>query len=183
MCAGDARYEQIAPFVEDVPLESPLRFRVGPGRGVHEGMSFEIVLQHNGEGVSARCWGEPAKPFFDRRVYPLAHALECRSRLAARLRWLDPTCIANRQPAEPPTKTIMKGPGFVAAFSDAEREAAEGRVKIFHAPVRRWLHSLDEQVREFLCRHDSCSFGVSPGQRYPVHCPEIFRTFQVRTAR
>src|SRR5262245_59323537 len=107
-------------------------------------MSVEIVFEHHCEGVSAGRWREPAEPFFDRRVHPLAHAFECRGRLAARLRWLDPTRIAYREPAESSTETIVKGPGLVAAFSDAEREAAERCIKIFHAPVRRGLYSLDE---------------------------------------
>src|SRR5437868_4267627 len=117
-------------------------------------MSAEIVLEHDREGVGAGRWQEPAEPFFDRWVHPLAHALERRGRLAARLRWLDPTRIANREPTEPSTKAIVKRPGLVAAFSDAERQTAEGRIKIFHAPVRRGFHSVDEQVRELLCRHN-----------------------------
>src|SRR5258708_3205182 len=98
--ASDGRYRQFAPFGQNVPLESPPCFLVGPSRSVHERMSFKIVFDQGAEGFSAQRWRDPVKPFFDRRVHSLAHTLECGSRLAARLRWLDPTRIANREPAE-----------------------------------------------------------------------------------
>src|SRR5262249_50839054 len=63
----------------------------------------------------------------------------------------------------------------------AQRKPGKCCVEAFDAALRGRLHASYEQLSEALCRHDSCSAGVTPGQRYPVHLPENLLTIRTRT--
>jgi hypothetical protein len=82
---------------------------------------------------------------------------------------------------EPPTTaahSVEQRPRLVATAGHAQRKTAKHGIKIFDAAARWRLHLVDEQIRELLCRHDSCSAGGNPGCRYPANCSELSRHYK-----
>src|SRR5262249_22424738 len=99
----------------------------------------------------------------NRRVDAATRAVERRRGLAPGLCGLNGWIGTYREPAQAPLEPIERAPALAAVSRDAQRKPGKCCVEVFDATLRRRLHASYEQLGEALCRHDSCSAGVTPG--------------------